>query len=177
MDNAIVVMENIDRFREQGLDRVTASKIGSNQVGPAVMAATVTTIGAFIPLAMQGGIMGAFISPLPKTLIIAIFASFFVSIAITPNLSSKFLSKFKKEDQKHNKFRDVISVIFVLVLTFVAFLNDFEVTIWTVILSIAFSGTMVLKIYFRNKKAKQESKNMKHSSYIDTYVKWLEQFL
>lgn len=176
VDNAIVIMENIDRFRDKGLDRITASKIGSNQVAPAVMAATLTTVGAFIPLAMQGGMMGEFISILPKTLIITIIASFVVSVAITPNLSSRLLSKFKKEDQKHTKVRDVMSVLFVLVLTFVAFTNSFKVTSWTIVLSVAFSGLMVLKIHFRRKKEKQIEANVIKSSYIDKYVKWIQRF-
>ncbi|MBI9014184.1 MAG: efflux RND transporter permease subunit [Clostridiales bacterium] len=173
VDNAIVVMENIDRFRDEGLDRITASKIGSNQVAPAVMAATVTTVGAFLPLALMGGMTGQFISILPKTLIITILASFVVSIAVTPNLSSRLLSKYKKSEQKHTKFRDLTSILFVMLLTFIAFLDNWTMTPWTIGLSIAFSGIMIIKIIFRNKKNNNKDK---HAT-IDGYVKWLQKFL
>lgn len=170
VDNAIVIMENIDRFRDKGIDRVTASKIGTNQVAPAVLAATVTTVGAFIPLAMQGGMMGQFISILPLTLIITILASFFVSIAITPNLSSKLLSKYKKKDQKHSLVRDVLSVVLVFVLTVIALTDDFVITKFTVIFALVFTMLMVVKIALRRKKHSEENQ------FISKYVGWLQQF-
>jgi len=173
VDNAIVVMENIDRFREMGLDRIKASKIGSNQVAPAVMAATITTVGAFIPLALQGGIMGQFISILPKTLVITILASFFVSIVITPNLSSRMLPKYKKENQKHSTFRDILSVIFVFVLTAIAFLDDWQITKYTIIFALLFTGLVIIKIILRKRN---EKKTGEHPGFIDKYAKWLSQF-
>lgn len=176
VDNAIVVIENIDRYRDEGLNRITAAKIGSNQVAPAIMAATLTTVGAFIPLAMQGGVMGQFIGILPKVLIITILASFFVSIVITPNLSSKFLSKYKKVNQKHTKTRDIISILFVFILVFIAFLNNWTVTPWTIGLSVTFTGIMFIKIYFRKKREKDHVKNKTHKSYIDHYLKWLQKY-
>ena len=173
VDNAIVVIENIDRYRDKGLDRVTASKIGSNQVGPAVMAATITTVGAFIPLAMQGGVMGQFLGILPKVLIITILASFFVSIVITPNLSSKFLSKYKKTNQKHTKIKDITSILFVFTLVFIAFLNNWKITPWTIGLSLAFTAIIVIKIHLRKK---EHIKSGPQKSYIDNYIKWLQKY-
>ncbi|WP_240839656.1 efflux RND transporter permease subunit [Acidaminobacter sp. JC074] len=172
VDNAIVIMENIDRFRDKGLDRVTASKIGTNQVAPAVLAATITTVGAFIPLAMQGGMMGQFISILPLTLIITILASFFVSIAITPNLSAKLLSKYKKKDQKHSNFRDILSVLLVFVLTLVAFTDDFSVTGYTIVFALLFTLLMVVKIVIRRRK----KDGIEENAFISKYVGWLQQF-
>lgn len=173
VDNAIVIMENIDRFRDKGLDRVTASRIGTNQVAPAVLAATITTVGAFVPLALQGGMMGQFIRILPLTLIITIGASFIVSIVITPNLSSKLLSKYKKKDQKHSTLRDVLSIILVFVLTIVAFTDDFVITKYTVIFAILFTSLMVLKIMMRRKKSKSGTTG---PNYVSRYVGWLQQF-
>lgn len=176
VDNAIVVMENIDRFRDKGLDRVTASKVGSNQVGPAVLAATLTTLGAFVPIALQGGMMGQFISIMPKTLIITISASFFVSIAITPNLSSKLLSKYKKVEQKHSPLKDIVSVIFVFMLTGIAFLDDWAITKYTLIFASLFTCLMVVKIILRRRKDKKNEKKTEHSAYVTKYVGWLQQF-
>ncbi len=173
VDNAIVIMENIDRFRDKGLDRVTASKIGTNQVAPAVLAATITTVGAFIPLSMQGGMMGQFISILPLTLIITILASFFVSIAITPNLSSKLLSKYKKKEQKHSTWRDILSVGLVFVLTLVAFTDDFAITNYTIIFALLFTLLMVVKIVLRRRKKESAGE---HNAFISKYVDWLQQF-
>ncbi|MCK8060178.1 MULTISPECIES: efflux RND transporter permease subunit [unclassified Fusibacter] len=175
VDNAIVVMENIDRLRDEGLDRVSASKVGTNQVAPAVFAATITTVGAFVPLALQKGMMAQFISILPKTLIITILASFVVSIAITPNLSSRLLSKYKKTDIRHTPLKDVISILFVFGLTFVAFLDKWKITPWAVALAIAFSGIMVIKIVLRNRN--QHKPVDKKHGYIDNYLAWLTQFL
>lgn len=166
VDNAIVVMENIDRYREMKFDRVLSAKKGTNEVAPAVLAATVTTICAFLPLAFQDGALGQFIGILPKTLIIAIVASFFVSIVITPNLSAKLLPKFKAHKTSYTSKEKIIAVGLVFALTFVAFMDDWQVTIHTMIFSILFAGIMLMKVSYK-----------KESSLIEKYGCWLKQLM
>ncbi|MBF4692714.1 efflux RND transporter permease subunit [Fusibacter ferrireducens] len=149
VDNAIVVMENIDRLRDEGIDRITASKFGSNQVAPAVLAATLTTLGAFVPVAMTPGILGQFISNIPKTIIYIIAASFFVSIVITPTLSSKFLTPYKKKNSHHHfsdKVRNITAGVVIFLLSLVAFSNQWEITGASVLLAFAFTLVYALKI-------------------------------
>lgn len=149
VDNAIVVMENIDRLRDEGVDRITASKFGTNQVAPAVLAATLTTLGAFVPVAMTPGLLGQFISNIPKTIIYIISASFFVSIVITPTLSSKFLTPYKKKNSHHHfsdKVRNITAGIVIFLLSLVAFSNKWQVTNATIILAFVFLSVYTIKI-------------------------------
>ena len=91
VDNAIVIVENIYRHMEQGKSRIEASKEGTSEVGWAVITSTLTTVAAFAPLIFWPGIVGEFMGYLPKTLIIALFASLFVALVINPTLCSVFI--------------------------------------------------------------------------------------
>ncbi len=52
VDNGIVIMENVDRLRAKGLDSRLAAEAGTNQIAPAIMASTLTTLAAFFPIAL-----------------------------------------------------------------------------------------------------------------------------
>ncbi|MFC1545566.1 efflux RND transporter permease subunit [Gemmatimonadota bacterium] len=92
VDNAIVIVENIYRYMEEGFDRVTAAKKASGEVAVPVIAATATTLAAFLPLAFWPGIVGEFMGYLPQTLIITLSSSLFVALVINPTLCSLFMS-------------------------------------------------------------------------------------
>jgi multidrug efflux pump len=91
VDNAIVVVENIYRFREEGHEPVTAALRGTGEVAMPVVASTVTTLGAFFPLLLWPGIMGEFMKYLPLTLIITLSSSLFVALVIVPVLTVRFM--------------------------------------------------------------------------------------
>ena len=91
VDNAIVVVENIYRFREEGFDRQDAAKFATAEVAMPVIAATATTLAAFAPLLVWPGIVGDFMAYLPQTLIITLSSSLFVGLVINPTLCSLFM--------------------------------------------------------------------------------------
>lgn len=91
VDNAIVVVENIYRFRENGYDNRTAAIRATGEVAMPVIASTLTTVGAFFPLLFWPGITGEFMSFLPKTLIITLLSSLFVALVIVPVLCSVYM--------------------------------------------------------------------------------------
>ena len=91
VDNAIVVVENIYRFREQGYSRFEAARLGTAEVGGAVIAATFTTVGAFFPMLFWPGISGQFMSYMPLTLIITLLCSLFVALIINPVITGFFV--------------------------------------------------------------------------------------
>ncbi|MFC1628826.1 efflux RND transporter permease subunit [Gemmatimonadota bacterium] len=92
VDNAIVIVENIYRYMEEGFDRVNAAKKAAGEVAVPVIAATATTLAAFLPLAFWPGIVGEFMGYLPLTLIITLSSSLFVALVINPTLCSLFMS-------------------------------------------------------------------------------------
>ena len=91
VDNGIVVVENIYRFRESGYDRVTAAKLGTAEVAVPIIASTATTLAAFFPMTFWPGMIGEFMKFLPLTLIITLSSSLFVALVVTPTLCSLFL--------------------------------------------------------------------------------------
>lgn len=95
VDNSIIVMENIDRIRKFDVDTKTASIYGTNQVSVSILASTLTTIGAFFPLAILPGTLGDFVSTIPKVIILTLICSFIVSVIITPGISSRLLGAGK----------------------------------------------------------------------------------
>ena len=91
VDNAIVIVENIYRFIEEGWTRREACKKATGEVAVPVIAATATTLAAFTPLLFWPGMAGEFMKYLPLTLIITLSSSLFVALAIVPTLCSVFL--------------------------------------------------------------------------------------
>jgi multidrug efflux pump len=91
VDNAIVVVENIYRHMEEGYGRVEAAVRATGEVALPVIASTVTTLGAFLPLMFWPGIMGDFMGYLPLTLIITLSSSLFVALVLVPVLCALFM--------------------------------------------------------------------------------------
>jgi multidrug efflux pump subunit AcrB len=101
VDDSIVVVENIARFRRQGYGRVEAAIAATRQIWVAVLGATATLIAAFVPLLVLPGGPGRFVRTMPATVIATVVASFFVSITIIPWLASRVLPAH--EDPQGNR--------------------------------------------------------------------------
>ena len=99
VDNAIVIVENIYRHYQESKSLIEAAKSGTKEVGIAVIASTITTLFAFMPMIFWPGVVGEFMSYLPITLIITLASSLFVALVFNPVLSSSFL----KLDEKMHK--------------------------------------------------------------------------
>jgi multidrug efflux pump subunit AcrB len=99
VDNAIVIVENIYRYLEQGVPRVEAARLATSEVAYAVIGSTLTTLAAFFPMLFWPGIMGEFMSYLPLTLIVTLSSSLFVAMVINPALAATFM-KIKPEGGK-----------------------------------------------------------------------------
>jgi multidrug efflux pump subunit AcrB len=99
VDNAVVVIENIYRFREEGYSRWEAARLGTAEVGGPVVAATATTVSAFVPMLFWPGIIGEFMSYLPLTLIITLASSLFVALVINPVITGFFVQVKGRDDE------------------------------------------------------------------------------
>ncbi len=91
VDNAVVIVENIYRYMQQGVPRLQAAIKATGEVAWPVTTSTLTTVAAFLPLVFWPGIMGGFMNYLPKTVIITLLASLFVALVINPVLASLFM--------------------------------------------------------------------------------------
>ncbi len=90
VDNGIVIVENIYRHMQEGKTRFAAALDGTSEVAWPVITSTLTTVGAFLPMVFWPGIMGGFMSFLPKTVILALMGSLFVALVVNPVLSARY---------------------------------------------------------------------------------------
>ena len=91
VDNAVVVIENIYRHREEGVPRIRAASEATREVGIAILVSTLTTVAAFGPLIRWPGVMGDFMVYLPMTVCVALLASLVVAYTLNPTLAATFL--------------------------------------------------------------------------------------
>ncbi len=91
VDNAIVVVENIYRYRQLGYSGRAAAKYGTGEVAVPIITSTATTLMAFLPMAFWPGLMGSFMKYLPITLIVVLTSSLFVALVINPVFTSKLM--------------------------------------------------------------------------------------
>lgn len=96
VDNAIVVIENIVRFRQDGYSLAEAAAKGTQEVGYAIVSSTFTTVLAFAPLSLLSSGPGEFLRTLPLTVIFALLASLLLALAFTPIVTSRVMSSNAK---------------------------------------------------------------------------------
>ena len=96
VDNAIVVTENVARFKSKGLSGIQAAIEGTKEVGWPVIAATITTILSFLPIVLIQNDTGDYIRSMPITVIFALIASLLISLTLTPLMASRLLGNNTK---------------------------------------------------------------------------------
>lgn len=89
VDNAIVVLENIDRCQKEGMSKHQAAITGTKEVAGAIFASTLTTLAVFVPLVFVDGIAGALFSDQALTVTFALLASLMVALTSIPMLASR----------------------------------------------------------------------------------------
>jgi len=105
VDEAIVVAENIYRHLEMGRDRREAVVEGTREMFPAVLAATLTTVFAFLPLLMMTGEMGTFIRILPIMISVLLVSSLFEAFYFLPLHAKDFLRIRHEDHVSHDMWR------------------------------------------------------------------------
>jgi len=99
VDDAIVMIENISRYIEEGDTPLQAALKGSEQIGFTIVSLTVSLIAVLIPLLFMGDIVGRLFREFAVTLAVTILVSAFVSLTLTPMMCAKLLRHQKEEEQ------------------------------------------------------------------------------
>jgi multidrug efflux pump len=102
VDDAIVVIENIARYREQGLAPFEAAVRGAREIGFTVVSISVSLVAVFIPILLMGGIVGRLFREFAVTLSTAVAVSLVVSLTTTPMMCAKLLRP--ERDEAHGRF-------------------------------------------------------------------------
>lgn len=100
VDDAIIVLENITRYIENGISPVTAAFLGAKEVGFTVFSMSLSLIAVFIPLLLMGGIVGRLFREFAVTLSVAILVSLIVSLTVTPMMCALLLKSWEKSHSK-----------------------------------------------------------------------------
>ncbi len=151
VDNAIVVIESIQVTKKKHKNIYDTVKDATCIVAAAIFSSTLTTVSAFIPIAMMGGDEGAAIRQIPIAAALALVASFVLSITITPTIASQVL-KIDRVDNKHKSIKNWIAIVFVAILSLFAFSNNGKLTT----LSYVVTPIFVFAIYYKLFMAKRE---------------------
>ena len=104
VDDAIVMIENISRYIEQGESALEAALKGSKQIGFTIISLTISLIAVLIPLIFMGDVVGRLFREFAITLAVSIIISAIVSLTLTPMMSSKLL-KHITEDKQSNFYK------------------------------------------------------------------------
>jgi HAE1 family hydrophobic/amphiphilic exporter-1 len=101
VDDAIVMLENITRYVEQGETPLAAAFKGASEIGFTILSISVSLVAVLIPLLLMGGVIGRLFREFAVTLAMAIFVSLVVSLTLTPMMASRFLRAHG--ETKHGK--------------------------------------------------------------------------
>lgn len=100
VDDAIVVLENITRYLEQGLSPLKAALTGAGEVAFTVVSITLSLIAVFVPIILLGGIAGRLFHEFAMTISITLVISMFLSLSLTPMICALLLRQAKENHQR-----------------------------------------------------------------------------
>ena len=145
VDDAIVMLENISRYIEQGEDPFAAALKGAGEIGFTIVSISISLVAVLIPLLLMGGIIGRLFREFAVTLAMTIFVSLVVSLTLTPMMASRFLKAHTGETH-HGKLYQLSERFFD------AMLRGYEwgldlVLRWRLTTLCVFFATVALSVY------------------------------
>ncbi len=161
VDNAIVVVENIYRFIDQGYGNLEAARLAVGEIAMPIISSTATTLAAFFPLIFWDSMIGEFMKFLPITLIIVLTSSLFVALVIVPVISATFIKPGEQTPIPKAKRAWILALVLAAlsVLSFLAGSN----TMGNLFALFAFIG--ILNLYFLSRAARW---------FQNSFLVWLE---
>ncbi|HUB82389.1 MAG TPA: multidrug efflux RND transporter permease subunit [Bryobacteraceae bacterium] len=111
VDDAIVVIENISRYLEQGMNPFAAALKGAQEIGSTVVTMSVSLVAVFIPLLLMGGIVGRLLREFAVTLSVAIGVSMVVSLTATPMMCAHLLREHETHGWTYNKVEAAFNAV------------------------------------------------------------------
>jgi multidrug efflux pump len=144
VDDAIVMIENIDRYLEAGDSPLDAALKGAGQIGFTIVSLTVSLIAVLIPLLFMGDIVGRLFREFAVTLAVTILVSAGVSLTLTPMMCAKLL-KHRKEGER-GRFYDITEEYYNRIIAFYGRTVKIVLRHQTATLLVTF-GTLVLTLF------------------------------
>jgi HAE1 family hydrophobic/amphiphilic exporter-1 len=145
VDDAIVMLENIARYVEEGEKPLAAAYKGASEIGFTIVSISVSLVAVLIPLLLMGGIIGRLFREFAVTLAMTIFVSMVVSLTLTPMMASRFL-RSHSEAPKHGRLYQLSERGFDAMLG--AYERGLDIAMrWRRTTLIVFFATLALSVY------------------------------
>ena len=110
VDDAIMVLENIIRYREKGMEREKAALVGSKEITFAALAATLSIVAIFLPVAFMKGVIGRFFFQFGVTMTVAVLLSLLEALTLTPMRCAQFLEAGERTSRIGKLFERLLEV-------------------------------------------------------------------
>ena len=149
VDDAIVVIENVSRYLEQGMSPMEAALKGAREVGFTVLTISVSLVAVFIPILLMAGIVGRLFREFAVTLSVAIIVSLVVSLTTTPMMCSRLLKPHRPGE--HGRLYQASEKVFAWVLnlyerSLTRVLRHPAITLGVLLLTIALNVFLFIKV-------------------------------
>jgi multidrug efflux pump len=146
VDDAIVVIENITRYREQGMRAMAAALKGASEIGFTVLSISISLVAVFTPILMMGGIIGRLFREFAVVLSITIMVSLVISLTTTPMMCARLL----KDDQLHGWLYRATERLFQMLLSGYRGTLAFALR-YSAVTAVIFIATCCLNVYMFSK--------------------------
>ncbi|MGA8228193.1 MAG: efflux RND transporter permease subunit, partial [Xanthobacteraceae bacterium] len=144
VDDAIVMLENIERHVDEGLSPVAAADKGSGEIGFTIVSISLSLVAVFIPLLLMGGIVGRVFREFAVTVTMTILVSAFVALTLTPVMGARFLRP--KTSVRHGRLYFLSERAFDVMLA--GYRRSLDVALrHRFITLLVFIGTVALSVY------------------------------
>lgn len=151
VDDAIMVLENIFRHNEEGLNKMESAIIGAREITFAAMAATIAIVAIFLPVAFMKGIIGKFFFQFGVTITVTVLLSLLEALTITPMRCSRFVTLHARTDFIGRNFEALMEKSRVLYAASLAKVLNYPwitIVVATVVMLLSFTSAKFLKKEF-----------------------------
>lgn len=164
VDDSIIVLENIYRYIEAGMEPHEAAKRGANEITGAVIATTLVLVAIFLPIAFLKGVTGRLLSEFAFSIAFATIISSFVALTMVPMLCSKFLSK--ELAMRTNPLLGLLEALFDFVDRLYASFITFIVKLRVVLVPLVLAACGFLMVFFYENTPKDFIPNEDRGSFF-----------
>jgi hydrophobic/amphiphilic exporter-1 (mainly G- bacteria), HAE1 family len=144
VDDAIVMLENISRYIEEGEKPMAAAFKGASEIGFTIVSISISLVAVLIPLLLMGGIIGRLFREFAVVLAMTIFVSMIVSLTLTPMMASRFLRSH--HETRHGKLYQMSERGFDAMLRGYEYMLDLALS-WKRVTMVIFFATLGLSVY------------------------------
>ncbi len=154
VDDAIIMVENIQRHLEEGKSKLDAALTGARELANPIIAITLVLLAVYVPIAFMGGLTGALFTEFAFTLASAVTISAIIALTLSPMMCSKLLHSSQNNGKHHDRFVQFINHQFERLRTW--YQHVLHESLYSLRVTVVFTLIVLVSIYFLYSTAKSE---------------------